>query len=245
MSKSRIIVLALAVSMLGALSGAVMAAHVFTDVPESNIFHDDIAWLADAGITRGCNPPDNTEFCPADNVTREQMAAFLRRQSNHLLDEVAADTPGALARQLASANLATAAYQDVEVAEAAGYVSTLDTLGCFEDPARGGMGVHYLREALLDGTAQATRPEALVYELDHNGDIAGLVGLEYIVPVEAWDESHPPRLFGRDFHQHATLPLYVLHAWIWKDNPSGLFEDWNPKVRLCPDGVPIFGIDLP
>jgi hypothetical protein len=33
----------------------------------------------------------------------------------------------------------------------------------------------------------------------------------------------------------------VIHAWIWKDNPSGIFQDYNPKVRLCPDGVPVFG----
>jgi len=32
-----------------------------------------------AGITKGCNPPTNDKFCPKDNVTREQMAAFLRR----------------------------------------------------------------------------------------------------------------------------------------------------------------------
>jgi hypothetical protein len=57
----------------------VWAADTFTDVPESNVFHDDIAWLAEAGVTRGCNPPDNTRFCPEDNVTREQMAAFMRR----------------------------------------------------------------------------------------------------------------------------------------------------------------------
>jgi hypothetical protein len=38
-----------------------------------------------------------------------------------------------------------------------------------------------------------------------------------------------------------VLPLYVIHTWIWKDNPSGLFEDYNPKVRMCPDGVPVFG----
>ena len=51
----------------------------FTDVPSSNPFVKDIAALADAGITRGCNPPENTEFCPGQSVTREQMAAFLNR----------------------------------------------------------------------------------------------------------------------------------------------------------------------
>ncbi len=234
-----------ATMVLGVVPGVVVASHTFTDVADSNIFHDDIAWLAEADVTRGCNPPDNTEFCPDDNVTREQMAAFMHRLNNHLLDESAANTPGPLAHQLAAANLATAQFQDVEMAESAGYVSTIDALGCFESPSAGGMGLHYLNESLLDASVDATRPEALVYELDHNGDITELVALEYIVPVEAWDESHPPSLFGQHFHQHPVLPLYVLHAWIWKDNPSGMFEDFNPKVRMCPDGVPVFGTDLP
>ncbi len=51
----------------------------FADVPASHLFFDDIAWLADQGITRGCNPPDNTLFCPDEFVTRGQMAAFLVR----------------------------------------------------------------------------------------------------------------------------------------------------------------------
>jgi hypothetical protein len=51
----------------------------FNDVPSSNTFVNDIAKLATAGITRGCNPPDNTNYCPKDPVTRGQMAAFLHR----------------------------------------------------------------------------------------------------------------------------------------------------------------------
>ncbi len=50
----------------------------FYDIVGS-IFEEDIEWLKDAGITLGCNPPDNTLFCPDDNVTRGQMAAFLNR----------------------------------------------------------------------------------------------------------------------------------------------------------------------
>ena len=43
-------------------------------------FEGDVARLADAGITRGCNPQQgNTRFCPDDDVTRGQMAAFLFR----------------------------------------------------------------------------------------------------------------------------------------------------------------------
>ena len=152
---------------------------------------------------------------------------------------------GHVDQQLAQANLATAAYQDVAVAEANGWLSTLGpgegSLGCFENPDEGGMGVHYLNAALLDHIVDIAAPEALVYELDSNANIAGLVAHEYIVPVDAWTKNSPPRLFGQRFHQHPVLPLWILHTWIWKDNPAGMFEDFNPKVRLCPDGVPVFG----
>jgi len=62
-----------------ALATAVIATHRFKDVPSSDIFHGDITWLADNDITRGCNPPANDRFCPDDNVTRGQMAAFMHR----------------------------------------------------------------------------------------------------------------------------------------------------------------------
>ncbi|MPZ54297.1 MAG: hypothetical protein GEU79_16465 [Acidimicrobiia bacterium] len=51
----------------------------FGDVPEDNIFAEDIEWLAAEGITFGCNPPANTMFCPEDSVSRGQMAAFINR----------------------------------------------------------------------------------------------------------------------------------------------------------------------
>jgi|GEM_PF-4043810 len=44
-----------------------------------SIFEADIEKLAAAGITKGCNPPSNTKFCPDSPVTRGQMAAFLVR----------------------------------------------------------------------------------------------------------------------------------------------------------------------
>jgi len=51
----------------------------FTDVPAGSTFANDIGKLATAGITKGCNPPANTKFCPKDHVSREQMAAFMAR----------------------------------------------------------------------------------------------------------------------------------------------------------------------
>jgi hypothetical protein len=143
---------------------------------------------------------------------------------------------------LAAARHGTSSFHNVANAEAAGYGSTLGTienpvLGCFENPGVGGMGVHYVNGSLMDGTVDASAPEALVYEMRANGKLK-LVGLEYIVPQEVWDGQS---LFGQELHKHPTLPLYVLHAWVWAPNPAGMFEDWNPRVGMCPEGVPIFG----
>lgn len=51
----------------------------FVDVDHSSVFVEDIGALAEAGITRGCNPPTNDRFCPNRPVTREEMATFLVR----------------------------------------------------------------------------------------------------------------------------------------------------------------------
>ncbi|MDH4118860.1 MAG: thiol-activated cytolysin family protein [Acidimicrobiia bacterium] len=65
----------------------------FTD-DEGNVHESDIERLFAAGITKGCNPPFNDEFCPDQSVTRGQMAAFLRRAlelktgaSDHFIDD--------------------------------------------------------------------------------------------------------------------------------------------------------------
>jgi hypothetical protein len=183
-------------------------------------------------ICLGQDPDDECQVGPPTGTT-EATAALGEHASTH--DDVDAD--------LAAANRAAAIFQDVEQAEAVGYVNTIDTLGCFEDPQRGGMGLHYVNESLVDTTVDATAPEALVYELDAEGQITELVAHEYIVPIEAWTDAGPPRLFGREFHQHSSLPLWILHTWIWKDNPMGVFEDFNPRIRPCPEGVPVFGTD--
>lgn len=46
---------------------------------DTSIFESQIDSLAEAGITFGCNPPENTMFCPYDRVSRGAMAAFLTR----------------------------------------------------------------------------------------------------------------------------------------------------------------------
>jgi hypothetical protein len=51
---------------------------LFADDDES-VFAGDIDRLGTAGVTRGCNPPDNDRYCPNDVVKRDQMASFLAR----------------------------------------------------------------------------------------------------------------------------------------------------------------------
>jgi hypothetical protein len=81
--RSRIVLTVLVVGMVG-LSGVAFASHQFRDVPDDHVFHEDIEWMRDTGLTRGCNPPANDRYCPDDPVTRGQMAAFLHRFADRL-----------------------------------------------------------------------------------------------------------------------------------------------------------------
>ncbi len=49
---------------------------------DGNTHEADIEVIAAAGITRGCNPPTNDEYCPDDGFTRGQAAAFFDRGLN-------------------------------------------------------------------------------------------------------------------------------------------------------------------
>jgi glucose/arabinose dehydrogenase len=52
------------------------------DDDSGSTFESDINAIADKGITRGCNPPANTRYCPDEPVERDQMASFLTRALN-------------------------------------------------------------------------------------------------------------------------------------------------------------------
>ncbi len=49
---------------------------------DGSIFEQDIARIAAANLTTGCNPPINENYCPNQPVTRAQMATFLNRALN-------------------------------------------------------------------------------------------------------------------------------------------------------------------
>lgn len=79
MTRSKRRALVVAVALLVLVPTTAIAASSFTDVPDDSVFSAHIEWMAENEITLGCNPPTNDRYCPSDNVTREQMAAFMHR----------------------------------------------------------------------------------------------------------------------------------------------------------------------
>jgi hypothetical protein len=76
LSPFRIALTIAALAAILAVPIVVVASHQFSDVPDSNPYHNDIDALADSGVTSGCG---GGNFCPSALVTREQMAAFMNR----------------------------------------------------------------------------------------------------------------------------------------------------------------------
>ena len=149
-----------------------------------------------------------------------------------LVQSVHAQSEGAsVAAQLAQVRAATAQFHSTDAAKAAGYISVPGLDFCFDNPG-GGMGFHLIKTSSLDLTVNALEPEAMVYAPGPNGQLQ-LDAVEYIVPAAAWDavgNTQPPSVLGQRFHLDAALGVYILHAWIWRENPLGMFQDWNPKV---------------
>jgi hypothetical protein len=162
----------------------------------------------------------------------------------------------AAASMTAPARSATAKYHSLTVAKKAGYSILADAAGitCIAEPQMGAMGVHYVNGDLVkDPGIDAKHPEALVYAPDRHGGLH-LAALEYVVIKADWDAKQvlppslgygggvrvppaPPWLFGHEFNftdapnRYGLPPFYSLHAWVWKDNPAGTFEMWNPSVH--------------
>lgn len=147
---------------------------------------------------------------------------------------------GAAASQpdVEAARAGTARFHDVSQATGYGLFKDAAGIACIDQPGEGGMGIHYVNGALVGNPSEDVRhPEALVYDPDAFGHLR-LVAVEYIVDKATWDASHagPPSLFGEDFepvpagNRYGLDPFYELHAWLWKPNPSGFFNDWNPRV---------------
>ncbi len=123
--------------------------------------------------------------------------------------------------------------------------------------AEGVMGVHYFRPDLLgiseppnprvNGTGTHTdflRPGILIYEPQADGSLE-LVAVENLVFIEAWEAAGNrarPTFQGMSFNRmvddpateldeaHMFEPHYDLHVWLYRDNPRGMFAQFNPNA---------------
>ncbi len=152
-------------------------------------------------------------------------------------------------RELAAARQATAKYHDVNAALADGYAPF--------SPHIPGMGVHYVNFSLLDAVFDIERPEILIYSMAE-GNGPKLVAVEYVAVVlksgfagesDVWD-IHSASCHYEDGYEEVqpapvlcppTSPggaplvlwhpdLFAVHVWIWRGNPDGIFEPFNPNV---------------
>jgi hypothetical protein len=122
---------------------------------------------------------------------------------------------------------------------------------------KGAMGIHYFRPDLLgitgppnprvSGTGTHTdylAPGVLIYEPQADGSLQ-LVAVENLVFEAAWraaGNTEPPSFQGVPYDHmvddpatapdeaHMFEPHYDRHVWIYRDNPSGVFAQFNPNV---------------
>jgi hypothetical protein len=125
-------------------------------------------------------------------------------------------------------------------------------------PAKlGVMGIHFFRPDLLGITAPPSprvngngrhtdflKPSILIYEPQADGSLA-LVAIENLVFKAAWEQagnSKPPSYQGVPYdtmiddpataidEAHMFEPHYDRHVWLYRDNPNGIFAQFNPNA---------------
>lgn len=162
--------------------------------------------------------------------------------------------------QLAEYRRATERFRDVKVAIAEGYIAPpgdiCDTAEMMGQPKElGAMGIHYFRPDLLGITAVEPRvdgngtltdyanPAILIYEPQADGSLE-LVAIENLVFVKSWlaKNREVPTLSGVHYNlmaddptteideAHHFEPHFDLHMWLYRENPNGLFAQYNPNV---------------
>lgn len=139
-----------------------------------------------------------------------------------------AESAEALDSDVGRIRAATAAFKSLDEAVAAGYARNAGS--CMDNLPLGAMGFHHQNASLLDDRIELERPEILVYERLPDGEYR-LNGVEYIIPLSAWTSDDPPTVMGQELKRAPRLGIWYRHVWVWRDNPSGLFADWNPLVK--------------
>ena len=149
-----------------------------------------------------------------------------------------------LESELAQVRRVTARFHRVEEAVAAGYElgwvngsQVRIITGCVTNvanPAAGAMGYHYFQPQLVaDNAVDPLEPEVLVYAPAPDGGLK-LAAVEWVVRGPNTNPpgvSSPPSVLGMPMHILVpAVGFYIMHAWVWMNNPAGMFADWNPEV---------------
>jgi len=119
-------------------------------------------------------------------------------------------------------------YRDVSVALSNGYQSA----ATYVQGTNGVMTTPFINPYI--DTLDPERPQILLYDLTPQGTYE-LVGTKWYRPATAVDAA--PRLFGRqlngpqDGHVPSVPEHYGLTAWLFRENPDGLFEPFNPAIE--------------
>jgi hypothetical protein len=128
-------------------------------------------------------------------------------------------------RELQQVRAATAKYQNINNAFGDSYVD----IGLVMP----NMGYHFLKAELIKPVFDLGKPPILVYNKKNNGNFE-LVAVEYAVPIDPQSPNTPPEGFtgNDDMWDFNTLNTgwWTLHAWVWKNNPDGVFNMTNPLV---------------
>ena len=165
-----------------------------------------------------------------------------------------ANADDALKAQLDALRKALAKYEDPYVAVRDLYLSTVgcvhydgSTMDGHMNYPKGAMGIHFVN-LTVQGPPDPMKPNVLIYE--PVGGQLKLVAAEWLVPLTAAKER--PILFGQPFQgpMEGHEPLipqgfhhYDLHAWLFKDNPLGMFSPTNPNVSC--DGAEYSLMEMP
>ena len=167
--------------------------------------------LAAVALVAACTPdaPVAPDHAPAQRATLATLPGT--------------DTDGAIA----TLQRVTARYHDINAAFDDQFVLLHP---CESRGDEGPVGTVYINIArLMDGVIDPESPDALIYEPKSNGDLQ-LVGVEFAIPKALWTGQEPPKFLGTTFQSEDEFGVYALHAWVWRNNPEGLFAETNPRV---------------
>lgn len=190
----------------------------FLNVLASRTKHVLLALLAISAISlTGCKK-DMSQGADMDimNSHRKVIDGFLNANENLLPKTV---------EELKLARAASAKYQNINNAKADGYSDINVVIP--------NMGYHFMKTAYVDNQFEIERPEILVYNKKDNGQIE-LVAVEYAIPIPLSPNQAPAGFTGdADVWTYSTVfNLWLLHAWVWENNPDGVFNSTNPLVHL-------------